>query len=131
MRGPLLVALAAAAVAGCRDQGPGAGELSVRLGAPRPADRAIQFVVTGPLHGVSAPSGTSYRVFADTSADGDTAHVVVVAPAGSGIAAGELVRIRVNDVQKAGSYAARVVDAATAAYGIGDTAGVTLSVVKP
>ena len=95
---------------------------------------ASQYLVTVTVLGtgtVNAPSGSSYRVFADTSADGDTACAVVVAPVGGGIAAGELARIRVNDVRKVASYTARVADAATAAYIVGDTAGVTLTVVKP
>ncbi len=76
-------------------------------------------------------AAASYRFFAGTSADGDTTHVVVVAPVGSGLAAGELARIRVDDLHQAGSYTARVLDAATATYAVGDTAGITLSIVKP
>ena len=127
----LFAALAALAGAGCRDQGPAAGELSVRLGAPRPFDRALLLEVTGRSSGVTAPSGSSYRVFGRTSSDGDTAYVVVIAPAGSGLAAGEVARLRVDDVQQASGYAARVLDAATSAYAIGDTSGVTLSVGRP
>jgi len=128
----LACAACAVVAAGCAsDQGPTAGELSVRLATARPADRAVLFTVTGHLHGVSAASGSVYRVFADTAANGDTARVVVVAPAGTGLLAGELARVRVDDVRKAGSYVARVIDAATAAYTVGDTAGMSLSVVKP
>jgi len=121
-----------AAAAGCRGEpGPTAGELSVRLAAARPADRAIVFRVTGRLHGVTLAPGSPYRVFADTSANGDTAHVVVVAPAGSGLAAGEVARIRVDDTRKATSYAARVLDAATSSYANRDSAGIVLTIVRP
>ncbi len=127
-----LAACVAAAGAGCRgEQGPTAGELSVQLTVARPNDRAVLFQVTGRLHGVAVAAGSAYRVFADTSVDGDTAHVVVVTPAGSGFAAGEVARIRVDDVRKAASYAVSVVDVATATYLNGDTSGVSLTVVIP
>jgi hypothetical protein len=127
-----LAACMAAAGMGCRgEQGPTAGELSVRLAAPLPNDRAVLFVVTGRLHGVTAGAGSAYRVFADTSGDGDTAHVAVVAPPGSGLDAGEVARVRVDDTRKVASYAVRVVDAATASYRNGDTSGVVLTVVRP
>ena len=132
MRRVLLPALLAAAAACRGETGPNAGDLAVRLNAARPGDRAIVFVVTGHLHAVSAPAGgVSYRVFADTSADGDTARVVVVAPVGSGLPAGEIARIRVDDTRKAGSHTARIVDIATAQYAVGDTVGASLTVVRP
>jgi hypothetical protein len=133
MRRALAVAACVAAAGmGCRgEQGPTAGELSVRLTASRPSDRAIVFLVTGRLHAVTGAAGSTYRVFADTSANGDSAHVVVVAPAGSGLGAGELARLRVDDVRKAADYTAVVVDVATASYLNGDTSGVSLTVVKP
>jgi type IV pilus biogenesis protein CpaD/CtpE len=129
-----LVLAAVVAVGGvaCRgDQGPTSGELAVRLVTPRSGDRAVVFVVTGRLHGVTAPAGSAYRVFADTSVAGDSARVVVVAPSGSGVVAGEIARIRVDDVRKAATYLARVLDVATASYLNGDTSGVSLTVVKP
>ena len=132
MRRALALACLAAAAAGCRgDQGPTAGELAVRLATARPGDRAIVFRVTGPLHAVTLPAGSAYRLFADTSANGDTAQVVVVAAAGTGLAAGEVARIRVDDTRKAASYAVKVLDVATNAYANGDSAGVVLGVVRP
>jgi hypothetical protein len=103
----------------------------VRLAVARPGDRAIVFRVVGRLHAVTLAAGSTYRVFADTSANGDTAHVVVVAPAGSGLVAGELARIRVDDTRKAADYTAQVVDVAATSYANRDSAGVTLTVVRP
>jgi hypothetical protein len=120
------------ALAGCRsDQGPLAGELSVRLTTPHVGDRAVTFVVTGRLHGVTAASGSAYRIFADTSADGDTAQVVVVAPAGGGLVTGEVARVRVDDTRQFRRYAARVLQIAASNYFLADTTGVSLAVVKP
>jgi hypothetical protein len=127
-----VLAVAAAAVFGCKgDQGPVAGELSVRLATPRSTDRAILFRVIGAQHGVTAGTGTSYRVLSDTSAVGDTSWIAVIATQGSGIAVGEIVRLAVADVRKAGAYQIVVSDVAAATYAVGDTAGMTLSVVRP
>ncbi len=124
-------ALLGAWAAGCRDQGPQGGELAVRLATPRNFDRAVQFTVIGRQSSVSAPSGTAYQVFSILSADGDTSHVVVVAPAGSGVAAGPIALISVPDVSKAGSYVGRIVDVATSYYAVDDTAGMSLSFSHP
>jgi hypothetical protein len=121
-----LVAVAAA----CSEQGPVSGELSIRVATLRVSDRALLFVVTGRQTGVTAAPGSGYLVFAAAGA-GDTTRIVVAAPAGRGIAAGEVARIAVADVRQAGSYAVRLADVATAGYGVGDTAGVSLTVVKP
>ncbi len=127
-----VLVLAAAAAGGCGgSEGPIAGELSVRLASPRTTDRAILFRVVGRQHGVTAATGSTYRVFSDTSAAGDTSWITVVAPAGSGIAAGEIARLAVADVRQAGSYKAAVTDVAASNYAVGDTTGVTLSVVRP
>ena len=125
-------ALAAAALFGCHsDQGPVAGELSVRLATPRNTDRAILFRVIGPQHGVTAGTGTAYRVLSDTSTIGDTSWIAVITPQGSGLTAGEIARLAVADVRKAGDYKVVVSDVAAANYAVGDTAGVSLSVVRP
>ncbi len=113
----------------CQSESPVAGELSVRIATPRTSDRAILFALVGPARTVSAAPG--YRVFTDTAAVGDTTHVTVVAAPGSGLVAGEIARVAVNDVRKAGAYAAIVRDVAAADYSIGDTAGVSLKVVAP
>jgi hypothetical protein len=127
-----LLGLAAAVCAGCRgNEGPVAGELSVRLITPRSTDRAILFAVVGAQHGVSAPVGSSYTVFADTSAVGDTTEVVVVAAKGSGLVAGEIARITVPDTRQAGRYTPRTLDVAATSLAVGDTAGVSLTIIKP
>jgi hypothetical protein len=120
------------AAAACRtDQGPRGGELSVRLAIPRTSDRAVLFTVVGPQRSVSAPPGSGYRVLSQLSADGDTSHIVVVAPAGSGVVPGEIARVEVPDLDRVGSYVAVLGDVATDAYAVGDTAGVTISLVRP
>jgi hypothetical protein len=127
-----LVVLAAASVAGCKgSEGPVAGELSVRLTTPRNTDRAVMFVVVGKQSGVTAPSGSGYHIFSATSAAGDTTHVIVVAPLGQGVAAGEIARIAVNDTRQAASYAATLSDVASATLAVGALTGVSLAVVKP
>lgn len=127
-----VLAVAAAAVFGCKgDQGPVAGELSVRLATPRNTDRAILFRVIGLQRGVTAGTGTTYRVLSDTSAAGDTSWIAVITPQGTGLAAGEIARLAVADVGKAGDYRIVVSDVAAADYSVGDTSGVSLSVVRP
>jgi hypothetical protein len=121
---------AAAALAGC-GEGPLAGELSVRLSTPRSTDRAILFVVVGPVRGVGPAAGSRYRVFAAPSPGGDSTRVTVVAPPGSGVAPGEIARIGVDDVRRAASYVVAVRDAASATFAVGDTAGLTLMVARP
>jgi len=128
----LWAGLAGVLAAGCNgDQGPMAGELAVRLATPRTTDRAVLFTVVGRQSGVALPPGSPYQVFYVISADGDTSHVAVVAPPGRGVVAGEIARIGVPDLGKAGSYVGTVVDVATAGYAVGDTAGVALSFAHP
>ena len=127
----LLACFALAAVACSGEQGPVAGELSIRIATPRASDRAIEFVLTGTQSGVTAAPGSGYLVFATRSAAGDTTRVVVAAPSTGGISAGEVARISVADVRKASSYSVKLNDVAAANYSVGDTAGVTLTVVRP
>ncbi len=133
MRRAIGVLAAALLAAGCKgNEGPVAGELSLRLTSPRNTDRAVQLMVTGgPQHGVTAPSGSGYVVFADTSAVGDTSRIVVVSAAGTGLIPGEIARIAVPDTRQAGKYAPKLVNVAAAALTVGDTAGVSLSIVRP
>ncbi len=128
----VLAAFLGAVALGCRgNEGPVAGELAVRLATPRNGDRAVLFTVVGRQSAVTAPPGTSYQVFSTISADGDTSHVAVVAPAGAGLAAGAIAYLSVPDLGKAGSYVGRVLDVATATYAVDDTAGVSLSFSHP
>ncbi len=124
-----LALVAGLAAATCQSESPVAGELSVRITTPRTSDRAILFALVGPARAVAAAPG--YRVFTDTAALGDTTHVTVVAAPGSGLVAGEIARVAVNDIRRAGSYAAILRDVAAADYSIGDTAGISLKVVTP
>ena len=127
----LVLAAAAAFAAGCRsDQGPVSGELSVRLTTPRATDRGILFAVVGPTSAATAPAGSGYRVFSQ-AAGGDTTRVVVVAPVGAGLAAGDLAHLAVSDTRQFRSYAARVIALAAPSYALADTTGVSLSVVRP
>ena len=131
-RAPALLVLVAAAAFGCSgDQGPVAGELSVRLATPRNTDRAVFFRMIGRQHAVTTGTGTTYRVLSDTSAAGDTSWIAVIAPQGSGLSAGEIARLAVPDTRSVGSYRAIVVDVAAADYSAGDTAGVSLTVARP
>jgi len=127
-----VLAIAAAGAFGCNgDQGPVAGELSVRLARPRNTDRAILFRVIGPQLGVTAPSGSNYRTLADTSATGDTSWIAVITPPGTGLAAGEIARLAVADVRRAGDYRVALSDVAAADYSVGDTVGASLTIVRP
>ncbi len=125
-----IAGLALAATACSGEAGPVAGELAVRVATPRSTDRALMFVLTGQQTGVTAAPGSGYRVFV-AAAGGDSTRIVVAAPAGRGIAAGEVARIAVADTRKAASYSVLLRDAAAANYAVGDTAGISLSVVKP
>ncbi len=127
----VMAIVAAAAAAGCGDQGPVSGDLSVRLTTSRSGDRAILFRVIGPQHGVTAGTGTGYRVVSDTSAAGDTSWIAVISPPGTGLVAGEIARLAVPDTRRAGSYEISLTDIAAADYSVGSIAGVALAVVKP
>jgi len=126
-----VLALAAAVAIGCSDQGPVAGDLSVRLATARTGIRAILLRVVGLQHGVTPASGTTYRVLSDTSAAGDTSWIAVIAPQGSALVAGEIARLTVPDTRKAGDYLASLTEVAASDYSVGDLSGVTLAVVKP
>ena len=131
-RGLALALVIAAAGMGCRgEQGPVGGDLSVRLVSPRNTDRGVGLLVTGRVLAASAPAGSSYRVFADTSDNGDTARVVIVAPQGGSVAAGEIARLQVRDTRKYRDYAARVVALAAPTYELSDTTGVSVTIAKP
>ena len=123
---------AAAAAAGCSgDQGPVAGELSVRLATTATTYRAVLFRVVGKLHAVTAPTGAGYRILSDTSATGDTAWIAVIAPQGTGLAAGEVARLAVPDTRKASSYQVSLTEAAAANYAVGLFPGLALTVARP
>ena len=64
---------------------------------------------------MTAPTGANYRVLTAPVA-GDTVRVLVIAPQGSRLAAGALLRLTVPDVRQAGSYSAPPLDVASATY---------------
>jgi hypothetical protein len=131
MRLSLATLCLAATAAACHHEGPISGEVSVRIATPRASDRAILFNVVGPQHGVTKATGSAYLVFSDTSAVGDTTWITVIAPVGAGLVAGEIARLSVADVRKAGDYKALLLDVAASDYAVGDTAQVSLTVVRP
>jgi hypothetical protein len=127
-----VLALAAAAAFACKgNEGPVAGELSVRLATPRNTDRAIFFRVVGQERAATAPSGSNFKVLVDTSVVGDTSWIAVIAPQGTGLAAGEIARLAVADVRKAADYKITLKDIAAADYTVGNNSGIILTVVKP
>jgi hypothetical protein len=127
-----VLAVAAATTFGCRSiDGPVGGELSVRFTTPRVTDRAVLFFVVGAQRGVTAPTGSSYRVVSDTSGVGDTTWIAVIAPQGSGVTAGEIARLAVPDLSKSAAYTIALTDIAAADYSVGGISGVSLTVVKP
>ncbi len=117
--------------AGCSSsEGPVAGELEVRLTTPNVDDRAVLLRLAGRQSAVTAPAGSANRVLVAPGL-GDTVRVLVLAPQGSHLAAGPLVRVMVPDVRQTGAYAARVLDVASTGYAKRATTGYLLTVVKP
>lgn len=133
MRRAWLVLAAALALAGrgCGDgTGPVSGELVVRLTTPSSDDRAILLRLSGSQTAIRAAPGRGYAVYS-SSAVADTTVIAVVAPQGSALAAGELLRVSVPDTRKAGSYAAIPTQVAGADYQLRDAGQYSLVVAKP
>jgi len=126
----LLSAAALAAGACSSAEKPVAGELSVRLTTPNGDDRAVLFRLAGKQSAVTLPSGSTNRLLLSPGL-GDTVRVLVIAPQGSHLVAGELARVSVPDTRQVASYAARVLDVASTGYLDRATAGYALQVVKP
>ena len=126
----LLAVLAPVVVLGtlsCGDDGTGprAGTLEIRLGTPNAgADGAILLTVTGPAApvGVSAPGGL--RVFTDSLGTITTFAVTGTLPAGA------IARLQVEDVGRAGEYAAVIRQVAAADYTLRPLAGYSLTVAR-
>lgn len=119
-RAPWLVA--AALLAACGEDGPRAGELSVRLTGPL-APRAIIVELVGAHQAVLAPTGTPYSI-SEVAGAGDTARLLIYAPAGSGLS-GEVARIPVADV-RASRLTATVLEVAGPSYQLVDRTQFTL-----
>ncbi len=127
----IFAALAAGACGDGTPTGPVAGDLVVRLTTENTGARGILFRLDGAQSSVSAPSGTGYRVFT-TSLGPNMTLVAVVAPMGSTLAGGALVRVNVPDVGAFASYAALPAQVTGTNYAIiPNTAFFTLTVVQP
>jgi hypothetical protein len=119
------------AVTGCKSaEGPVAGELEVRLTTPNTDDRAILVRVVGKQTAIAAPSGSTYRVLT-APLGGDTVRVVVIAPVGSHIAAGAMLRLTVPDTRQVDAYSAFALDVASASYAQRPLTGYLFAVAKP
>jgi hypothetical protein len=122
--------LAAALAVACSDStGPTAGELVVTLAGATPP-RAVQFRLVGPAEAFVAPAGSGIIVYAATVA-GDTQAVAVVAPTGSALAPGPIVRVLVPDIGQASRYKATVLQAAGSSYALVSATGYSLTVTRP
>lgn len=88
--------LAALLLAGCRDDGPRAGTMSVMLATPRSTDGALLILIAGGP--VTAARSGAHQVALDTDARGS--HLLVVGDLDSG----EVARIDVPDLARAAEY---------------------------
>ena len=124
-----LLALAGGSCNG-NETGPVAGELAVRFATPSTDDRALVLRLVGPQTGVRSTPWQSYGVY-QSSTTGDTTVIAVVAPQGSALGAGELVRFSVPDTRKAGSYTVTLSQVAGADYRLRDVRLYGVVVRKP
>ena len=125
LAGLVLVLVLGALSCGDDGTGPRAGTLEIRLGTPNAgADGAVLFAVTGPTTplGVSPPSGL--RAFADSL--GTT---TIVAVTGT-LPAGPIALVQVEDVGRAGEYAAVIRQVAASDYALRPLAGYSLTVAR-
>lgn len=130
MKPRVLLALSAAVLvaAACGEpSGPRAGDLIVSASAPTAA-RALVVRVTGQVTSAAAPAGSSYRVFSSTLAD--TTKIVVIAPTGTTLGAGALVRLSVSNTGNAAKYIAQVIQASGGANQL-ISVSIPLAVTKP
>ena len=127
MRLAVLVLVQVLGVLACGDDGTGprAGTLAIRLGTPHAgADGAILFTVAGPVAPAGASAPTGLRVFYDSLGATTTFAVTGTLPAGT------IARIQVEDVGRAGEYAAVIQQVAAADYTMRQLAGYTLTVAR-
>jgi hypothetical protein len=130
--GRIVAALLTLAIGACRggETGPVAGELVVRVTPPGHGERAVYFRLAGVQNGIAAPPGSGYRVYT-TGLPGDTALVIVVAPLGSAIAPGDLLRFSVPDTRRVDHYAAILIQMAGADYRLESAGPDALTVTRP
>lgn len=110
----VLVLPLAVAMLSCKDgTGSGAGELEVRVTGPV-LPRAVLLEVVGAQQGISVPSGSGWQIEVSPR-NGDTVHVLVVAPAGATL--GPVVaRVQVENVGAVGQYSATILQASATDY---------------
>ena len=121
----VLVLVLGALSCGDDGTGPRAGTLEIRLGTPNAgADGAILFTVTGPAAPASVSASSGLRVFNDSLGTTTTFAVTGTLPAGP------IARIQVEDVGRAGEYAAAIRQVAAADYTLRPLAGYSLTVAR-
>jgi hypothetical protein len=113
---------------GCKDEGPTAGNLSVRLTSPNSgADSAIVFTVTGPAPLTSVTAGPGFRAFHQALGGNSTK----IALTGRLLNNGVLVTIGVANVQQVGQYAGTIQGIAQPSYQLRvSLGGYSLAVVR-
>lgn len=106
----------AAAMLACRDgTGSGVGELEVRVTGPM-LPRAVLLEVVGAQQGIRVPPGSGWQIEVAPQ-NGDTVHVLVVAPAGATL--GPVVaRVQVANVGAVGQYSATILQASATDYSL-------------
>ncbi len=114
----LLLVLALAA--GCRDQGPQAGTLALVLDTPRNSDGALLVLIAGgPVGDVES---SPHTVALTPGTDGTRLLLL------GSIGPGEIVRIRIPDLARAGTYRALVEQVADGtSYALVDPAAYTIT----
>ena len=123
----ILLALVLAGALSCGDDatGPRAGVLEIRLATPNAgADGAILFTVVGPAAPSSASAPAGLRVFYDSLRATTTFAVTGALPVGP------IVRIEVEDVGRAGQYAAVIQQVAAADYTLRAPTGYSLTIAR-
>jgi len=98
----------------------------VQLQGPSSGERAIMFDLTGPAQAISAASQTLIAMV-DTLAV-DSLRIAIFAPRGVTIAAGEVARIRVENVCASARYHVGIVEVAGSDYALEPSSGYVLSV---
>jgi hypothetical protein len=126
----LWFAAAAGIAAACgKDAAPLPGELAVRHTAQQPA-RAMVLTITGPEVATPGDAASAYQIAA-VQLSPTSWRVLVVAPQGTTLQDGQVVRFSVPDVNAAGSYSATVVQVAGAGYALQNPSQYSLSIVRP
>ena len=113
----LIVALPLlAAMLSCKDgTGSGVGALEVRVAGPV-LPRAVLLEFVGAQQGISVPSGSGWQIEVSPQ-NGDTVHVLVIAPAGATLGP-VIARVQVENVGAVGQYSATILQASATDYSL-------------